>query len=89
MLMDLQTLIKRVGIAERTAKKYLREGLIPEHLAWRTGRGRIPLEWVIHEDAIPWFERILKTNLENIHGCNPALFAIRKYVSDKKRGLVE
>ncbi len=85
----LQQAVKRLGMAERTVKKYLRDGLIPEHLAWRQGTGRLKTKWIITEDALPWFERVLKHNLEKIHGCNPALWAVRKLESDRKRGLVE
>ena len=88
MEMELKQFVKRVGMGERTVKKYLREGLIPAHLA-RKQPTKERWKWMIHEDAIPWFERVLAHNLEKIHGCNPALWAVRKLESDRKRGLIE
>ena len=89
MWMSLEQLCRRMGISYRTAHKYLRAGLIPEHLTRREEMINHVQAWRIHEDAIPWFERILHHNLEKIHGCNPSLWAVRKYESDRKRGLVE
>lgn len=87
--MTLDQLVKRTGIGTRTVKKYLNEGLIPSHLASTSKNKWGTDQWEIHEDAIPWFERILSHNLEKIHGCNPALWAVRKLESDRKRGLIE
>ena len=89
MEMTLAQFVKRTGLGNRTIRKYLYEGKIPSCFLRRVETRNKVQAWRIHEDAIPWVERILATNLENIHGCNPALWAVRKLESDRKRGLVE
>lgn len=85
--MTYEQAARRTGLSVRTIKKYVYEGLLPSELVPSKLKGTLRRD--IKEGDLPLIERISFHKMERLHQNAPSLWAERKLVQDRNKGLVE